>query len=111
MLEPRCSSVALSKADRVLRILVTRALLMALPFALYFGWRALAPGSAKDRPAPLGWLFAVGAVLVGLSLMATVAFRPDNRAQTYVPAQAHPGGAVTPGGFEDSPAESTTAGR
>jgi hypothetical protein len=33
--------------------------------------------------------------------MATVAFEGDNRNKTYVPAEAHPGGEVTPGRFEN----------
>jgi hypothetical protein len=33
--------------------------------------------------------------------MATVAFEGDNRNKTYVPAEAHPDGGVTPGRFEN----------
>lgn len=38
-------------------------------------------------------------MLVGLSLMVTVVFEGDNRSKTYVPAEAHPDGNVTPGRF------------
>ena len=85
----------------MLRILISRALLIALPFVIYFVWRRLALMSGRPMGAtPWAWLAGAGAVLVGLSLMATVAFEGDNRRQTYVPAEAHPGGGVTPGRFE-----------
>ena len=41
-----------------------------------------------------------GAVLVGLSLMATVVFQKDNRGERYVPAEALPDGQVTGSRFE-----------
>jgi hypothetical protein len=85
----------------VLLLLATRALLMALPFAVYFAWREWARRTGRETAAaPWGWLTGAGAVLVGLSLMATALFRHDNRGQGYVPAEAHPGGRVTPGGFD-----------
>ena len=49
---------------------------------------------------PWGWLVAAAGVLVGLSLLATAVFHEDNRGETYVPAEAAPGGGVTPGRFE-----------
>ena len=83
------------------RILLSRALLVALPFAVYFVWRELARRSGREMGAtPWGWLFGAGLLLAGLSLMASVAFHHDNRGEAYVPAEAHPGGAVTPGGFD-----------
>jgi hypothetical protein len=85
----------------VLRLLLPRALLVALPFAIYFIWREAARRSGREMGAtPWGWLAGAGAVLAGLSLMASVAFHHDNRGEAYVPAEAHPGGAVTPGGFD-----------
>lgn len=82
-------------------LFLSRALLVALPFAVYFAWRAFARRSGREMGAtPWAWLAATGAVLVGLSLMLTVAFKDDNRRAGYVPAQAHPGGKVTPGGFD-----------
>jgi hypothetical protein len=33
--------------------------------------------------------------------MVTVAFEGDNRNKTYVPAEARPGGEVSPGHFEN----------
>jgi hypothetical protein len=85
----------------VIRILITRALLMALPFAIYYLWREVARRTGREvGSTPWGWLTAAGAFFVGLSLMATVAFRNDNRGDIYVPAEAHPGGSVSPGSFD-----------
>ena len=82
-------------------MLLSRVLLVALPFAIYFVWRAWAIRSGREMGAtPWAWLAGAGAVLVGLSLMITVVFRDDNRRAGYVPAQAHPGGKVTPGQFD-----------
>ena len=49
---------------------------------------------------PWGWLISAGALIVAGSLFLTAILHPDNRAQVYVPAEAHPGGKVTPGGFQ-----------
>ena len=85
----------------LLRIVLTRALLVALPFAIYFLWAVIARRSGRAMGAtPWGWLTAAGCLLVGLSLMATVALHPDNRGEGYVPAQAHAGGKVTPAQFD-----------
>jgi type VI protein secretion system component VasK len=85
----------------VLRIVLTRILLAALPFAVYFVWREWARRTGRPMGStPWGWLVAAGALLVAVSLFATVLFRPDNRAQDYRPAEAHPGGKITPGGFK-----------
>jgi hypothetical protein len=85
----------------MLRLILTRSLLVALPFALYFAWRETARRSGREMGAtPWGWLTGAGLALVAVSLMATVAFHKDNRREGYVPAEAHPGGAVTPGAFD-----------
>jgi hypothetical protein len=97
----------------VLALFITRALLVALPFAVYFGWRQFALRTGRPMGAtPWAWLTAIGLVLVGLSLMATVIFREDNRGYTYVPAQAQPGGQVRPSDFDPTrprPAPAPTA--
>lgn len=92
----------------MLSLIAFRALLVALPFGIYFAWREV----ARRRGQPMGvtpwtWLLAAGLVLAGLSLMGTVLFEEDNRGSTYVPAQAEPGGRVRPGGFDDSRARPT----
>ncbi|MCR5873253.1 hypothetical protein LRS10_03025 [Phenylobacterium sp. J426] len=86
----------------MLRLLLLRGALMAAPFLLWFVWRAWARRSGREPGAtPWPWLFAVGAVLVALSLMATAIFHPDTRGQTYVPAEVGPDGRVTQGRYED----------
>lgn len=85
----------------MLGVFLSRALLVALPFAVYFGWRELARRKGQEIGAtPWAWLVAAGLVLVGVSLMATVIFRADTRGQTYVPAEAQPGGVVRPSRFD-----------
>ena len=61
---------------------------------------ATAINVGEETSTPWGWLAGAGALLLGLSLMATVVLHPDNRGQGYVPAEAHPGGRVTPAGFD-----------
>lgn len=88
----------------MLRILITRALLLALPFAVYLVWREIARRSGREMGStPWGWLAGAGALLVGISLMSTVVLHPDTRGRRYVPAEAHPGGGVTPGRFDRGP--------
>ncbi len=85
----------------MLRLLIERGLLLALPFAAWFVWREVARRTGRPMGStPWAWLFATGALLVGLSLMATAVFRVDNRDQTYIPAVTHADGQVTPGHFE-----------
>ena len=85
----------------LLRIVLTRALLMAVPFVIWFAWRAWARRSGREMGAtPWAWLIGAGAILVGLSLMATVVFHKDNRGERYVPGEALPDGQVTGSHFE-----------
>jgi hypothetical protein len=85
----------------LLRILLPRLLLFILPFALWFVWRRIALRTGRPMgSAPWTWLIAVGALLVAASLLATVAFQPDNRGETYVPAEVGADGRVAPGRFE-----------
>jgi hypothetical protein len=85
----------------LLRIVLTRAILMALPFVIWFVWRAWARRTGREMGAtPWGWLIGAGAVLVALSLMATVVFHKDNRGEHYVPAEVLPDGRVTSSRFE-----------
>jgi type VI protein secretion system component VasK len=88
----------------LLRTVLLRLLLIALPFAVWFVWRAWARRSGREMGStPYAWLFAAGAVLVGLSLIGTVVFHPDNRHERYVPGEVTPGGDVTQGHFEKAP--------
>ena len=89
---------------RLLRIVLARALLIAAPFAVWWVWREVARRTGRPMGStPWAWLVAAGAVLVGLSLMATAVFHPDNRGAAYVPAQTRPDGSVTPGRFVPPP--------
>ena len=89
----------------MLRLLLTRALLVAAPFVFWFAWREVARRTGRPMGAtPWGWLIAAAGVLMGLSLMAGALFHGDNRGETYVPAEAGRDGHVTPGHFE-KPAE------
>lgn len=86
---------------RLLRVLLTRAALFALPFVVWFAWRTWSRRTGRPMGStPWPWLFAAGAVLVGMSLMAGAVFHRDNRGEVYVPAEATPSGAVTRGHFE-----------
>lgn len=87
----------------LLRVLLLRAALFALPFVLWFVWRAVARKLGRDPgAAPWAWLFSAGALLVVLSLMASVVFHRDNRGERYVPADTAADGSVTRGGFEEA---------
>ena len=89
---------------RLLRVLILRAWLVAIPFVAWFIWRAWARRSGRAMGStPWPWLFAAGAVLFGLSMMVSVLFRTDNRDEAYVPAEAAAGGHVTRGHFEAGP--------
>lgn len=85
----------------LLSLLLLRGALLALPFAAWFVWRAWAQRTGREMGAtPWPWLFAIGALLVGISLMATALFRTDNRGLVYVPGEVTADGRVTEGHFE-----------
>lgn len=86
----------------MLRLILTRGALFAAPFVAWFLWRAWAQRTGRPMGStPWPWLFAVGAVLIGASLMAGAIFHRDNRDEVYVPAEATPSGAVDPGHFDE----------
>jgi type VI protein secretion system component VasK len=85
----------------LLRLLLERGLLLALPFAAWFAWREVARRTGRPMGStPWSWLLAIGVVLMGLSLMATAVFREDTRGEVYVPPHTLPDGSVAPGSFE-----------
>jgi hypothetical protein len=85
----------------LLRVVALRAALVALPFVLWFLWAAWARRTGRPMGStPWPWLFAAGALLVGLSLIGTVVFHTDNRNERYVPGEATASGRVTEGHFE-----------
>lgn len=84
----------------MLRLLLLRAVLFALPFAIWFAWRAWARRTGRDMgQTPWAWLFALAAALVALSLLATALFVDDNRDMRYLPPEVGPDGEVRPGRF------------
>jgi len=86
----------------LLSLLLIRAALLATPFAVWWIWAWWARRSGREMGAtPWPWLVGIGAVLVGLSLMATALFHRDNRDETYVPGQVGPDGRVSEGHFEE----------
>jgi drug/metabolite transporter (DMT)-like permease len=93
-------------------IVAWRLALAAIPFVVWFAWRAWARYTGRPMGStPWPWLFAAAAVLVGLSLVATVVFHPDNRREAYVPGQVRPDGSVSRGYFEKTPAAPKKAAR
>ncbi|MFN3523481.1 MAG: hypothetical protein ACK4YQ_14635 [Phenylobacterium sp.] len=85
----------------MLRIVLLRAFLVALPFVLWFAWREIARRTGRPMgAAPWTWLAAAGAALFALSLLAMPFFHEDNRQERYVPAEVTPGGRIAPGHFE-----------
>ena len=88
----------------MLRVLLTRGILFLLPFAAWLVWRAWAKRTGREMGStPFAWLFAAGAMLIGLSLLASGAFHGDTRNVRYVPGEATSSGAVTPGRFVPAP--------
>ena len=86
---------------RLLRVLVLRGGLIAVPFVAWFVWRAWAVRTGREMGStPYPWLFAAGAALLVLSLAGSVVFHPDNRGEVYVPGEVTASGAVTEGHFE-----------
>jgi hypothetical protein len=85
----------------LLEVIMLRVALAALPFAIWFAARAWMRRSGRDVGAtPWYWLAAAGALLVGVSLLATALFHRDNRGEVYVPAEVTADGRVTEGHFE-----------
>ena len=82
--------------------LATRAALFAVPFLIWGLWWAWSRRTGRPMGStPWPWLIAAGAVLVGISLMASAIFHRDNRGEVYVPAEASASGEVSKGHFEE----------
>ncbi|MBU1375532.1 MAG: hypothetical protein KKE02_00785 [Alphaproteobacteria bacterium] len=85
----------------MLKQILIRGALAAVPFVLWFAWAAWARRTGRPMGStPWPWLVAAGAALLALSLMATVVFHSDNRGERYVPGESTPDGRVTKGYFE-----------
>ena len=83
----------------MIRLWLLRAVLVALPFVVWFVWKKLA-GRTELKP-PWTTLFLLGIALAGGSVVATVLSEDDNRDQVYIPAEASESGEVRPGRFEE----------
>jgi hypothetical protein len=85
----------------LLRVWLTRLVLVVLPLAIYIAWQRWHISKGREVGAtPWGWLIGAGAVLAGLSMMASVIFQPDHVGRTYLPGQTQTDGSVRPGRFE-----------
>jgi hypothetical protein len=85
----------------LLRLLILRGVLIAIPFGIWFAWTWWAKRNGREIGAtPWAWLFTAGALLFGVSFMATTALRTDNRHMVYVPGEVTADGRVTEGHFE-----------
>ncbi|MCR5877375.1 hypothetical protein [Phenylobacterium sp. J367] len=85
----------------MLRLFITRAVLVAVPFLFWFAWAWWAKRTGRPMGAtPWGWLAGAGLVLVALSLLATPLFHRDNRGEVYVPGEVTSDGRVTQGHYE-----------
>jgi hypothetical protein len=85
----------------LLRLILGRLVLATIPFIVYFAWHAWIVRQGREpRVTPWGWLIVAAALLVGLSLIATVVFTPSNYGRTYVPAETRPDGSVVPGHYQ-----------
>ena len=88
----------------MLRVILLRGGLIALPFAVWFLWAWQARRTGRPMGStPWVWLVAAGTGLFVLSLLGAVVFHADTRGARYVPAEPTPSGSVTPGHFEKRP--------
>ncbi len=82
-------------------LIAWRLALAALPFAVWFIWRAWAVRSGRAMGStPWPWLFVGAAVLFAGSLIASAIFHPDTSHARYVPGEVTPSGGVTEGRLE-----------
>ena len=86
------------------RVLLIRLVVFSLPFAGWFLWREVAFRLGRPkRQTPWAWLIGGGALLAGLTLVASAVFPGGPDRGTYVPAQVRADGAVSPGYFVARP--------
>jgi lysylphosphatidylglycerol synthetase-like protein (DUF2156 family) len=90
----------------LLRILIERGWLVALPFLAWLIWQAWARHTGRAMGStPWPWLFAAGVALFSVSMIVGVFFHRDNRDDLYVPGEVTAGGRITPGRFVTQPSK------
>ena len=89
----------------MIRMMLVRGLLVALPFAAWFAWSWWAKRTGRAVPrAPYAWLFLGGMTLMALSLFATALVGDEHTDEVYVPAEVVDG-RVAPPRYEHAPPE------
>ena len=87
----------------MIRLMLLRGVLVALPFAAWFAWSWWARRTGRVvPPAPYAWLFLGGMALMAASLFATALIGDEHTDDVYVPAEVVDG-RVVPQRFEDAP--------
>ena len=84
-----------------MRIVVENILLFLLPTAIYVGYvlltRSASTPGAVINEAPLVWLFVLGALCVGATLVYYASVTPGGKpGQVYIPP-SYKGGKIEPG--------------
>jgi drug/metabolite transporter (DMT)-like permease len=88
-------------APPMFRLVLTRLILAAAPFAAYWLWREHALRTGRPMGStPWGWLVAIAGALVAVSLLASGLVQRDNRGMAYAPAEASADGGVAKGRFD-----------
>jgi hypothetical protein len=85
-----------------MRLIVTRLLLFALPFVLYYGFYLLTRGVPQRRLTPWTALVITGLALVAASFVYLGLTEGDSTTGKYVPAHVV-NGKVVPGHVEKTP--------
>jgi hypothetical protein len=86
----------------MIRVVIENVLLFLLPTAMYLGYVLLTRRTTGSRTvfddAPLVWLFTVGALLVGATLVYYASITPGGvPGATYTPPHVGKDGQIEPG--------------
>lgn len=85
----------------MLRLIIIRLVLIAIPFLVWFTWRRWALSQGREvRAWPWGWLVLAAAILLAGSIAGRSLLAPSNLGKTYVPAETQRDGSVRPGRYE-----------
>ncbi len=84
----------------MVRVILLRLWLAALPFGVWFLWRAWSRHTGREMGStPWGWLAGLGGALLAGSLILGVLFRPGHGDEVYVPAEEQAGGSLASGHY------------